>query len=74
MVLSLSETVAGEVRAEMGRSRVSASELARRLGRSHSYVWRRITGDVPFDIAELSAIAEALGVPVSRLMPAERVA
>lgn len=60
-----SERVAAEVRAEMGRQRRSGSWLARALSQSQSAVQRRLQGDTPFDLNELSAVAEALDVPVS---------
>jgi transcriptional regulator with XRE-family HTH domain len=44
------------------------------MGVSQALVSRRLTGEVPFDVAELSRIAEILGVPVSTFMPAERAA
>jgi transcriptional regulator with XRE-family HTH domain len=68
MPLTLTETVAAEVRAELGRAKISSSELARRLGRSHSYLYRRIRGEVAFDVEDLSAIATELDVPVSRFI------
>jgi transcriptional regulator with XRE-family HTH domain len=75
MPSSVTETVAAEVRAQMGRAQVNTSELARRIGKSHSYVWRRLTGAVPFDVADLTAIGEVLGVSIGQFIPAsERVA
>jgi len=71
----LHKTIATEVRAQMGRVQVNGSELARQLGRSHTYVWRRLSGEVAFDLAELESVAEILGVPASHFYPqAERVA
>ena len=52
----------------MGRAKVSSSELARRLGRSHSYLYRRLSGDVALDMADLAAIAAELGVPVTQFV------
>ena len=72
---TLTEMVAAEVRAEMGRAQVTQTKLAQELGRSDMYVSRRLTGQVAFDMAELERIAEVLQVPVNRLLsPPERVA
>ncbi len=60
--------VAAEVRAELARQQISQSELAKRLGVAQQTVSRRITGDIPFDIAELSKIAEILGVPFANFL------
>lgn len=71
---AITAAVAAEVRAELGRQNVSGTGLARMMGVSQALVSRRLTGEVPFDVAELSRIAEILGVPVSTFMPAERAA
>ena len=60
--------VAAEVRAEMGRQRFSGTRLARHLKVSQAFISRRLTGQVPFDVAELEAVAEVLNVPVSRFL------
>lgn len=39
----LRESVAEEVRALLGRRNISKIELARRIERSHTYVWRRLS-------------------------------
>jgi transcriptional regulator with XRE-family HTH domain len=57
--------VAAEVRAEMARQRMSQQELARRLGVAQQTISRRHTGEVPWDVSELLAVAELLNVPVS---------
>lgn len=70
---TLAETVAAEVRAEMGRQRIPATALAQELGVSDMYLSRRLGGDkpIPFDLAELERIAAALGVPASQFLPTE---
>ena len=71
----LAASVAAEIRAEMARQQVSQQHIADALGVSRQAVSRRITGEVPWDIAEMSKVAAALGVPVHSYMPApERVA
>lgn len=65
--------VAAEVRAEMARQEISQQALADRLGWQQSRLSRRLTGGktaVPFTVAELGAVAAALGVPVAHFLPA----
>ena len=63
--------VAAEVRAEMARQRRTHADIARALGASEATVGRRLSGDVPFKISELSTVAEFLSVPLSALLPSE---
>lgn len=63
------ELTAGTVRAELARRRISGRELARALGWSLSTTARRLSGTHPFDVDELAAVADYLGVPVSTLLP-----
>lgn len=70
---TLHEFVASEVRAEMARKRMSGAALARSLDVSPQWVSYRLSGQVPFDVAELARVAEVLGVEVSQfLAPAAR--
>lgn len=62
--------VAEEVRALLGRRRMSSVALARGIGKSHTYVWRRLSGETAFDLDDLAAIAGALDVSVISLLPA----
>lgn len=64
----ITANVAAEVRAEMARQRRSQRSVADALGVSQTYIWRRLTGDVSFDIAELSAVADFLGVPMGQFI------
>jgi transcriptional regulator with XRE-family HTH domain len=59
---SLRQSVAGEVRAHLARRRLSGRQAALRLGWTQPYMSRRLTGDVPFDVADLEAIGDLLGV------------
>jgi len=49
----------------MARQRMSQHELARRLGVTQTTISRRHTGEVPWDVSELLAVAEVLKVPVT---------
>src|SRR6476661_77591 len=60
--------VAAEVRAWMGRRRVTQAGLAAILGKSQPYVSRRLSGDVAFDTDDLFALADHFGVSVGRLL------
>lgn len=66
--MTATEGVAGQVRAELARRRLSSRELADLTGRSHMYWWRRLDGAVPFDVENLATIASLLNVPVSTLV------
>ena|SRR5881396_620829 len=66
---SLSERVAEEVRVILVRRRTNPTQLARKLGVSQAYVWRRLDGRTAFDLHDLERIAAALGVDVADLLP-----
>ena len=65
---SFTERVATEVRAELGRQRRSASWLAREVGLSQSTVSRRLTGELPFDLDQIEAVAACLNMPLSNFL------
>lgn len=64
----LSATVAATIRAEMARQRVTQRQLVERLGWTQPYISRRMAGHVAFDVDELSAIADAIGVPTEDII------
>lgn len=66
---TLRELVAGELRATLARKRISAAELARRLGWSQSYTARRVDGRNAIDMDDLQRIAEVLEVEPADLLP-----
>lgn len=61
--------VADEVRVALARRRMSASEAARALGWSQTYMSRRLRGDVSFDVADLFELAKLLRVKVQDFFP-----
>lgn len=67
-----SQKTAANVRAEMARKRVSQRDMARHLGCSHTTMQRRLSGEVALDIDELGAIAAALDIPLSALLPSDK--
>lgn len=58
------ESVAAEVRAHLARARKSGRAAALELGWTQPYMSRRLNGDIAFDVDDLAALAELLGVPV----------
>jgi transcriptional regulator with XRE-family HTH domain len=68
--VSITHFTAAAVRAEAARSDVSLRALATQLGWSHGYLQRRTSGQVPFRVDELDAIATALGVPINTFVSA----
>ena len=65
---NFNETVAGEIRAELGRRKISQQELAGRVGWAGSQLSRRLSGIVPFSTDDIDRIADALGVSRDQLM------
>lgn len=63
--------IADEVRALLGRRRLSASKLAQQLGWTQAYISRRLVGDQAFDTDDLEQIARALEVKMVDLLPYE---
>lgn len=63
-----SETVAANVRAEMGRARVTQVVLAQALGISQASMSGRLRGLIPWRVDEVAATAAALGVPFADLV------
>lgn len=66
----INEAVAGEVRAWMGRRRVTQTQLAAGLHLSQAAVSRRLHGEISFNVEELAVVAEMLGVTVIDLLRA----
>jgi len=65
---SLPGRVAAEIRAELGRKRLSQAELARRLGKTEMYVSRRLADGTSLDLGDVLDIAGLLGVPPAVLL------
>jgi transcriptional regulator with XRE-family HTH domain len=60
-ILGLSEAVA----AKLGRSGISRTELAKRLGTTPAYVTKILRGSTNFTLATMVRLARALGVELS---------
>lgn len=70
MTTSPNEGVTTALRRVMADKRVNASELGRRLNRSHMWVTRRLNGDVPLTIDDVHEIARVLEVDPAPLLSA----
>lgn len=66
------EAVAGELRAELARQGLTASQLAQRFGSSDMTVGRRLRGQVPLTLDELDTICDALGLDPLEVLAAAR--
>lgn len=64
--------IAAEIRAHMGRQKMSGRELARRLDRSPNWVSLKVGGLQRIDVDDLEAIAEVLGVKMVDLLPSDQ--
>ncbi|WP_173078601.1 helix-turn-helix domain-containing protein [Phytohabitans rumicis] len=73
-VSGMREAVAENVRIELARRKMSAAELARRLGVPPQNLSRRMTGETPFDTDDLVQIANEFGISVTALLPVEQTA
>lgn len=66
-VSTLDEEVSGVVRAEMGRSRIGQSEMARAIGMHQNVFGRKYRGESKFSSSELAAIAHKLNLTAATL-------
>ncbi len=70
--VTYNDQVRSEIRALMGRKQVTNRELSERVGEDQVWVGRRLTQrsrTVPLDLIDLERIADALGEPVTNLLP-----
>lgn len=63
--------ISKRLRVLLAEQKISASELARRVGLKQSYVSRRMRGDVPWRTPDLALIAAELQVTVADLVSPE---
>lgn len=66
---TLSELVAEEIRALMGRRRMTQAQLARGIGKTEMWVSLRLRGRQPIDLNDLALIAGALDAKIPDLLP-----
>ena len=58
--------IADEVRVWLIRRKITATQAAQKLGWGQKYLSRRLTGEVPFDVGEIVALADLLDTPVEQ--------
>ena len=62
------ERIAANVRAELARKGITQTDLALRLKKSQPFVSRRLSGSVPFNVADLDSIATVLDISIASLV------
>ena len=67
-MMSLTQHVTQEIRAEMARQRLTQLEVAARMRWSPGYLGRRLSGAVPWSTDDLDEVAAALGVGTRQLV------
>jgi len=67
--MEMTGLIAEEIRALLGRRRMSGRELARKLDVSPSWVSYRLTGTQEIGVNDLALIAQALNVGIVDLLP-----
>lgn len=65
---NLSQRVAGNVRAELARLRITQAAAAAYLGISQTAFSRRLLGNIAFDLEEISQLSKFLDVSVGALI------
>lgn len=66
----LAQSIAAEIRAELGRQQKSRRWLADQIDQSHVTVSRWVNGDGPVSLDSLDAMCHALGISVADLLGA----
>jgi transcriptional regulator with XRE-family HTH domain len=64
----LAAAVAAEIRAAMGRHRVSGNQLAQMTGISQNYIAKRLRDEAPFTLNDVEKICDSLGEDYMGLM------
>lgn len=67
-VMTMIQRVNTEIRVLLARREMSQRDLASLTGMSQVAVSRRMTGQIPWDLAELELVAETLKVDPSHLL------
>ncbi|MEU4391611.1 helix-turn-helix transcriptional regulator [Kribbella sp. NPDC023855] len=62
------QRIGANVRAEMARRGISQVAIASKLGLPQTSVSKRLRGEVAFNVDELTAVADHLGVPLAALL------
>lgn len=65
---TLNESIAAEIRAELGRQGLRHADLAVTLGWNKATLSRRLNSQHDFSVSELEQIAKALRIPIHALV------
>lgn len=68
------QAVVDAVLAAMAEANMTTAELAAKADIKYMTLWRRLNGETPFNVVELDALAEALGVSVVELTTPKEIA
>ncbi len=74
MEQTTTQRVAGQIRSILGRRQLSRRWLAGEIGMPVTSMNRRLRGEQPFTVDELTAVARVLEVPTTSLFPADEPA
>lgn len=66
---TLRDAVVANIRVELARRNISATQLAYRMSRGESWLSRRMSGRYEIGLSDLESIAAALGIDARDLMP-----
>lgn len=69
--MTLSDHIAGEIRAGMARKQITAAELAAAVGMSTATFQRRMQDARRFNVDELTAISQHIDLAFASLFPGE---
>lgn len=64
----LHEAAARRLRGVLAEMRLSQKDLAQHTGWGRAYLYRRLTGETPLDVADLEAIQTATGISAAYLV------
>lgn len=70
--MTLAERIRRAVNDQLVQRGISQREMARRLGWSQPYTWRRLAGHTELSLSDLDQIANALGLTAADLVSAEQ--
>ncbi|MBG0741799.1 helix-turn-helix transcriptional regulator [Paeniglutamicibacter antarcticus] len=65
--MSLAEAFSSEIRAELGRQKMTGLTLAGKVGMSQNYIAKRLRDELPFTLTDIAIICDSLGKPFSEI-------
>lgn len=68
-MVDLNGYATGEIRAWQARRNENNKQLAAKMGRDQMWISRKLRGLIPLTLPEVQEFADALGIPVSKLLP-----